>query len=80
MSQCRVGLRREWYIRRNRRRLDGWAVIDIGQDTVNFVIEYTSQTEGVTFRLISMGTTNMRLGKVRDASLGCGRGMAACSY
>lgn len=80
MAQCRVGLLREWYIRRDRRRFDDRAVIDIGQDTINFMIKYTSQTEGVTFRLISMGAPKMRLGTVREAALGGGRRKAACSH
>lgn len=79
MSQCRIGLLREWYTRRGGRRLNDRAVIDICQDTVHFVIEYTPQAERVTLRLISMSTAKMRLGTVCEATLRRSRRKVTCS-
>jgi hypothetical protein len=76
LTQCRIGLLREWYIRRDRRRIDDRTVIDIRQDTINFVIKYTPQTERVTLWLISMSTAKMRLETVCETALGCSRGKA----
>ena len=79
MSQCRIGLLRKWYIRRDRRGLDDRVIIDIRQDTINFVIKYTAQTERVTLWLSSMSTAKMRLGTVCETALRRSRGKVACA-